>query len=122
MPRLLDGLAESYKMRRENAGSDSLVNLYAAESAGLLKGIALENRAGTLMQADDFDSVLRSEQLPWAVRFALKLQRLGCAAELDSLFLMGRTLWLQHAATPPETVAREEWAAWPPQDRSSSTR
>lgn len=34
MPRLLDGLAETYKMRRENAGSDSLVNLYAAESAG----------------------------------------------------------------------------------------
>ena len=36
MPRLLDGLAETSKMRRENAGNDSLVNFYAAESAGLL--------------------------------------------------------------------------------------
>lgn len=67
------------------------------------------------MQADDFDNVLRSEQLPWAVRFALKLQRLGCGAELDHLFSMGCTLWLQHAASSPERIAREEWAAWPHQ-------
>lgn len=74
------------------------------------------------MTKDDLAGVLHSEQLPLAVRFALKLQRLGCAAELEYVFSMGCTLWLQHAASSPEAIAREEWAAWPPQRRNSSTR
>ena len=67
------------------------------------------------MNQDDLARVLHSEQLPWAVRFALELHRHGCRTELDYLFSMGCTLWLQHAASTPETIAREEWAAWPHQ-------
>lgn len=68
-----------------------------------------------LMGSADLANILHSEKLPWAVRYALALQRLGCRTVLDYLFSMARTLWLQHAASTPETIAREEWAAWPHQ-------
>lgn len=61
----------------------------------------------------DLVDVLSSEQLPWAVRFALELQRLGSRSELDPLFVMGCTLWMDHHERTPEAVAREEWAARP---------
>lgn len=57
--------------------------------------------------------VLNSQQLPWAVRFALELQRLGCRAEPDALFSMGSTLWVERGAHSPESIARAEWAEWP---------
>lgn len=65
------------------------------------------------MNSADLTNILHSEQVPWAVRYALELQRLGCRTELDYLFLMGRTLWWQHAVRSPEVIARDEWAAWP---------
>lgn len=61
----------------------------------------------------DLVQVLNSEQVPWAVRFALELQRLGSHSELDALFLLGSTLWLESGECSPEAIARKEWAAWP---------
>lgn len=70
----------------------------------------------------DLVDVLNSEQVPWAVRFALELQRLGSRSELDAHFRMGCTLWLEQGERSPEAVAREEWADWPGKPGPSNGR